>query len=227
MIVVIFLGLGGSWRLGGGRGGEIFKIIIWRASHKELGPFFMGAGGDLNPPDTKKRFSLGNWRRARLNEMIKKWRRERFYMSCNYSCTILFWVKILLAKLKNLYIQHAWISIMKKQSSSRNVKVEKMVVLTELLTITIASLILVIFFSCPVKLWKNWNWNLDRNLIMTIYKVLFENLYTVLTLLAMGLFWGSAHGLVGSKRLPFLKYALHILQWWHSYTLPKENQKNI
>ena len=37
-------------------------------------------------------------------------------------------MKILLAKLKNLYIQYAWISIMKKQNSNQNVKVEKMVV---------------------------------------------------------------------------------------------------
>ena len=36
-------------------------------------------------------------------------------------------MKILLAKLKNLYIQCAWISIMKKQNSNQNVKDEKMV----------------------------------------------------------------------------------------------------
>ena len=39
-----------------------------------------------------------------------------------------FEVKILLVKLKNLYIQFAWISIMKKQNSKQNVKVEKIVV---------------------------------------------------------------------------------------------------
>ena len=38
-------------------------------------------------------------------------------------------MKILLVKLKYLYIQYAWISIMKKQTSNRNEKVEKMVVL--------------------------------------------------------------------------------------------------
>ena len=38
-------------------------------------------------------------------------------------------VKILLVKLKYLYIQYAWISIMKKQNSNQNGKVEKMVVL--------------------------------------------------------------------------------------------------
>ena len=37
-------------------------------------------------------------------------------------------VEILLVKLKNLYIQFAWISIMKKQNSKQNVKVEKMAV---------------------------------------------------------------------------------------------------
>ena len=29
------------------------------------------------------------------------------YISCNYSCTISFWVNILLVKLKYLYIQYA------------------------------------------------------------------------------------------------------------------------
>ena len=53
------------------------------------------------------------------------------YISCNYSCTISFLVKILLVKLKYLYIQYSWISIMKKQSSNQNVKVEKMVLLVK------------------------------------------------------------------------------------------------
>ena len=46
-------------------------------------------------------------------------------------CTISFLLKILLVKLKYLYIQYAWISIMKKQNSNQNVKVEKMVVLVK------------------------------------------------------------------------------------------------
>ena len=42
-----------------------------------------------------------------------------------------------------------------------------------------------IFFSCPVNCKKIWNWSLDRNLIMAllilaIYTVLFEKLYTIL-----------------------------------------------
>ena len=42
-----------------------------------------------------------------------------------------FLVNILLAKLKYLYIQNTWISIMKKQKSSQNLKVEKMVVIVK------------------------------------------------------------------------------------------------
>ena len=38
-------------------------------------------------------------------------------------------MKILLVQLKYLYIQYAWISVMKKQNSNQNVNVEKMVVL--------------------------------------------------------------------------------------------------
>ena len=53
--------------------------------------------------------------------MFNKWDRKRLYISCNYSYyTISFWVTILLGKLKNFYIQYAWILIMKKQN-----KVEK------------------------------------------------------------------------------------------------------
>ena len=40
-------------------------------------------------------------------------------------------MKIVLVKLKYLYIQYAWISIMKKQSSDQNVKVENMVLLVK------------------------------------------------------------------------------------------------
>ena len=40
-------------------------------------------------------------------------------------------VKILLVKLKYLYIQYAWISVMKTQNSNQNGKVEKMVVLVK------------------------------------------------------------------------------------------------
>ena len=40
---------------------------------------------------------------------------------------------------------------------------------------------------------------------MAVSKVLFEKLYTILTLLTMGLFFEAAHGLRGPKRLPSLK----------------------
>ena len=36
-------------------------------------------------------------------------------------------MKMLLVKLKYLYIQYAWLSIMKKKNSNQNVNVEKMV----------------------------------------------------------------------------------------------------
>ena len=52
-------------------------------------------------------------------------------MLCSYSCTIYFLVKILLVKLKYLYIEYAWISIMKKQNCNQNGNVEKMAVLVK------------------------------------------------------------------------------------------------
>ena len=51
------------------------------------------------------------------------------YISCDYFSTMSFLVKILLVKLKNLYIQYALFSIMKKQHSNQTGKFEKMVVL--------------------------------------------------------------------------------------------------
>ena len=71
-----------------------------------------------------------NCRRDEIHEMVKKWGRgqQRFYISRKYPCTLSFMVKILLVKLKNLYIQYAWISIIKKQNHNQHVKVEKVVV---------------------------------------------------------------------------------------------------
>ena len=61
----------------------------------------------------------------------------KVYIPCNYSWIISFLVKILLVKLKYLYTQYAWISIMKKQNNNQNLNVEKIVVLVKTLTITI------------------------------------------------------------------------------------------
>ena len=36
-------------------------------------------------------------------EMVKEFGRARLYISCNYSCTLYFLVKILLVKLKNFH----------------------------------------------------------------------------------------------------------------------------
>ena len=58
--------------------------------------------------------------------MVENWGRKKFYILCNYSYIITLLVNILLVKLKYLYIQYAWISIMKKQNSNQNVKIEKM-----------------------------------------------------------------------------------------------------
>ena len=70
-------------------------------------------------------------------------------------------VTVLLVKLKNLHIQYAWI-IMKKQDSNQNVKVEKMVVFVKNFDHYYPQLIMAL-------------------LIIAIYTVLFEILYTVLS----------------------------------------------
>ena len=45
-----------------------------------------------------------------VDEIFKKSGRARFYISCNYSCTIYFLVKILLVKIKNLHTS-AWLKL--------------------------------------------------------------------------------------------------------------------
>ena len=45
---------------------------------------------------------------------------------------------------------------------------------------------------------------------MAIYKVLFEKLYTI-----------NPIDQKGTKKVPSLKYILHILHWWHLAYLPK------
>ena len=81
-----------------------------------------------------------------MDEIVKKWGTERFYISCHYSCTISFLVKI--------YIKYAWILIMKKQNSNENVKVEEMVVFCQNFW-PLSSQVSFGNFSCPVKLWKS------------------------------------------------------------------------
>ena len=44
IIVVIFMGLEGAFRLGGD-----FRVIIWGTSCKEMGPFLF-LGGGVDPP---------------------------------------------------------------------------------------------------------------------------------------------------------------------------------
>ena len=61
-----------------------------------------------------------------------------------------FMVKILLDKLKNFYIQYAWMSIMKMQNSNQNVKVEKMVVFVKTFDHYHPKFNFDNFFSCSV-----------------------------------------------------------------------------
>ena len=70
----------------------------------------------------------------------------------DYSSTISLLTKILLVKLKYLYTQYAWISIMKKENSNQNMKVEKMMVYVKTLDRYHHKFNFGNFFSCPVKL---------------------------------------------------------------------------
>ena len=70
------------------------------ASQDRMGTFFMG---DLTTQYTMY-FDFAIARGMKYTKWVKNGAGKGFYISCNYSCTISFTVKILLVKLKNLYI---------------------------------------------------------------------------------------------------------------------------
>ena len=63
--------------------------------------------------------------------MVKKCGKKKFVFCAIIPALYTFLVKILLVKLKYLYIPYAWILIKKNEDSNQNVKVEKMVVLVK------------------------------------------------------------------------------------------------
>ena len=83
--------------------GEILKSSHEGKSQRD-GTIFMGG---VDPSRHHVKVLIWQLEGARLDEMVKKWGRERFYISCNYFCTIPFSVKISLVQLKYLYIQYA------------------------------------------------------------------------------------------------------------------------
>ena len=62
-----------------------------------------------------------------VGEMVKKQGRARLYISCNYSCTSYFLMKILLVKLKNLHTSACLKLNYCTTKQTKNVKVAKMV----------------------------------------------------------------------------------------------------
>ena len=88
-----------------------------------------------------------------MGKDVKKFGATRFYILCNYSCTISFLIKILLAKLKKyLYTQYASISTMKKQNSKKIVKDKKIVIFVKTFDYYHHKFNVGTFFGCPVKL---------------------------------------------------------------------------
>ena len=85
------------------------------------------------------------------------------YISCNYSCTIYFSVKILLVKVP---LHSVWLNLNhEKKIVTKMRRLKRWWYLSKLLTITITSFN---FSNCPVNCKRIWNWNLDQNLIMTL-----------------------------------------------------------
>ena len=87
------------------------RVIIWRGQGKKGWDHFYGGSWPLKAP--YKDFNLEIVGGLVWIKWLKMGQRKG-YISGNYSCTTSFSVKILLVKLKKLYVQYAWISIMKK-----------------------------------------------------------------------------------------------------------------
>ena len=103
--------------------------------------------GKLKPQTTCKDFNLAIAEGLDWMKWVKLGQ-GNVYILCNYSCTISFLVKILLVKLKYLYVQYAWISIMKNNIVTNMGRLKRWWYLSKLLAITITSFN---FVSCPVK----------------------------------------------------------------------------
>ena len=110
-----------------------------------------------------KIFSFGNWRKARFGEKITKRDMARFYLSFNYYCSTFFLVKVILVKLKNLYIRHAWIFIMEKLVIKK-LNGEKMVGFVKTFDHYHQKFNFDQFFSNPVELQENLNLKFSSNL---------------------------------------------------------------
>ena len=97
---------------------------------------------------------------------------RKVYISCNHSSTISFFVKILLVKLKYLFIQFAWISIMAKQNSTWRCEGWKDGGTCQNLWPLPSQ-----FSTFSIVLWSCkgiWKLNLDKNLHSTVWKALYN-----------------------------------------------------
>ena len=100
-----------------------------------------------------------------VSEMIKKWSRAGFYLSCNYSCTLYFLLKILLAKLKEPF----YFNILESKSWCSNNK--------------------------PKMWGEQRWWDLlklETNTFTSLYLVIFSTIIATLFLLVGNRFWKTA-----------------------------------
>ena len=136
---------------------------------------------------------------------------------------IFFLVKILLAKLKNFLFSMLECQSWKSKIVTKMWRLKRWWYLSKL-DYNHHMFDFVNFYSCPVKLQKNLKltfrskFNHGFTIIVAIYKVLFEKIYTIFTLLTMSLFFGAAHRLGGPKTC---------LIYLTMMTLPKEDRKYV
>ena len=81
--------------------------------------------------------------------MVKKQGRARFYLSCNYYCTLYYLLKMLLVKLKNLHTS-AHLNLNYGTTKKKSKRLQEWWNLSKLVTNTLSSLILVFFSAMLV-----------------------------------------------------------------------------
>ena len=96
-----------------------------------------------------------------VDEMVKKWSRASFYLSCNCSCTLYLLLKVLLIKVKTLHTS-AYFNLNKATTKQKPKmwRVQRWWDLSKLVTNTLTSLILVILSTlfCFLSLPSTFSW---------------------------------------------------------------------
>ena len=121
---------------------NIFTYMILHCWHS-IQEIFIAMNETFSNGEKKQNINILIWHM--LGEMVTKWCRERFYLSCNNSCALYISVKILLVKLKNFHTSGCLnLNYDTTKQKSKMRKVQRWWDLSKHVVNTITNLILVI-----------------------------------------------------------------------------------